>query len=720
MICCVNPSCHNPPVPDGTKFCSNCGVPLVILRNRYRPIKSLGGGGFAKTYLAEDTDKLNEKCVIKQFAPQFQGTAGLNKATELFEQEARRLQQLGEHPQIPALLAYFQEDTHLYLLQQFIDGRNLLQELEQQGAFSEGKIKDLLHDLLNILQVVHWQQVIHRDIKPENMILRSDRKVVLIDFGASKQMTKTVVTGQGTMIGSFGYAPLEQMQGGEAYPASDLYSLGATCFHLLSGINPWELWKSQGYGWVRNWRQHLQQPVSIRLGQIIDKLLQEDYRQRYQSATEVLQDLTLLETPPIAPTQPIIPPEITTQSLQNTSVSARTKNFPIPIVFLVLPLLLLIGGGAAYFVQLKQTTNTDNTETDKTEQKSDQTDKTSETEQDSDQTNKTSETETKSAVTYNDDGIKKYNNKDFRGAIEDYTQAIKINPNYAEAYYNRGIVYDELGDKKTAIQDYNQAIKIKPNDADAYYNRGIAQSDLGDKKSAIEDYSQAIRVNSNYANAYYNRGIAQSDLGDKKAAIQDYTQAIRIDPKYTNAYYNRGIAQSDLGNRKAAIEDYSQAIKINPKYANAYINRGLVQSELGDNKAAFDDYTQAIKITPNDAIAYYNRGIAQSSLGNKKAAIEDYNQALKIDPKYTNAYYNRGIAQSSLGNKKAAVEDYSQAIKLDSNYANAYYNRGIAYGDLLDKKTAISDFQQAANLYKQQGRESDYKDALNRIEKLEK
>ncbi|BAY98045.1 protein kinase [Tolypothrix tenuis PCC 7101] len=305
MLCCLNPACQNPSVHDSTKYCPDCGAPLLILRNRYCPAKSLGGGGFAKTYLAEDVDKLREKCVIKQFAPQVQGTAGLQKATELFEQEARRLQQLGEHPQIPTLLAYFQEDSRLYLVQQFIDGQNLLDELQQQGTFSEGKIRDLLQDLLNILQVVHQQKVIHRDIKPENIIQRGDGKIVLIDFGASKQLTQTIVATQGTMIGSFGYAPLEQMQGGEAYPAGDLYGLGATCFHLLSGIHPWELWKRQGYGWVANWRENLQQPVSQELGQILDKLLHEDYQQRYGSAQEVLQALNP-PPKPVPPTQPVI------------------------------------------------------------------------------------------------------------------------------------------------------------------------------------------------------------------------------------------------------------------------------------------------------------------------------------------------------------------------------------------------------------------------------
>ena len=265
-----------------------------MLRNRYRPVKLIGGGGFGKTYLAEDVDKLNEKCVIKQFAPQVQGTGSLQKAIELFEQEAIRLQHLGEQPQIPALLAYFEQDSRLYLVQQYIEGQNLLAELQQQGVFSEQKIRELLLDLLNILEEVHKQKVIHRDIKPENIIRRSDGRLVLIDFGASKQLTARVTNRPGTTIGSFGYAPLEQMQGGEAYPASDLYSLGATCFHLLSGIPPWELWMRQGYGWVANWRQYLQQSICPQLGHILDKLLQQDYHLRYQSAAEVLQQLNQL------------------------------------------------------------------------------------------------------------------------------------------------------------------------------------------------------------------------------------------------------------------------------------------------------------------------------------------------------------------------------------------------------------------------------------------
>jgi WD40 repeat protein len=209
-------------------------------------------------------------------------------------------------------LAYSEQDNHLYLVQQYIQGQTLDQELAQQGPFSEEKIWELLFDLLDILKFVHQQGVIHRDIKPENIIRRTSPpaapalthagrgrgEFVLIDFGIAKQLTATVLAQTGTTIGSFGYVPIEQMQDGKAYPASDLYSLGATCFHLLTGVHPWELWKKQGYGWAFSWRQHLKQPISQQLWWIMDRLLPENHQQRYQSVEKVLESLNSLLSPP--------------------------------------------------------------------------------------------------------------------------------------------------------------------------------------------------------------------------------------------------------------------------------------------------------------------------------------------------------------------------------------------------------------------------------------
>lgn len=313
MICCINPDCPNPQNPDGQTYCISCGLQLVpILRNRFRMIKLLGQGGFGRTYLAEDIDRLNQRCVVKQLAPNVQGTWAINKAVELFQQEARQLQQLGQHPQIPSLDAYFEDNKYLYLVQQFVDGDNLLTLFQNQGIWQESQVKQLLLELLPVLQFVHEQKIIHRDIKPENIMRRrSDGVLVLIDFGVSKQLSGTVISRQGTQIGSHGYAPLEQMQGGAAYAASDLFSLGATAFHVLTGVHPYGLWTEHGYSWTGNWQQHLKSPIDKGLELILSKLLAKDIQQRYQSAEEVLIDFqrqskqTPAPTP--TPTIPVIP-----------------------------------------------------------------------------------------------------------------------------------------------------------------------------------------------------------------------------------------------------------------------------------------------------------------------------------------------------------------------------------------------------------------------------
>ncbi|KAF3888839.1 MULTISPECIES: serine/threonine-protein kinase [Nostocales] len=322
-IYCFNLCCEKPLNPDSAEFCQNCGTKLIsLLRNRYHVIQPLGGGGFGRTFLAEDEDKLKEHCVVKQLAPQVQGTSALQKATELFQEEARRLQQLGEHPQIPTLYAYFRQENYLYLVQQFIEGQTLRQELNQHGLFCEEKIWEVLGELLPILKFIHEHQVIHRDIKPENIIRRLSPKrkgnLVLIDFGVAKQLTENSLEKTGTTIGSYGYAPMEQMKYGSAHPASDLFSLGVTCFYLLTGVHPSQLYIEDGYSWVAQWQQHLRFSISTQLERVLDKLLQKNLENRYQSADEVLQDCCgkpKLETIP--------------QEIADTLISTNPKNLSI-------------------------------------------------------------------------------------------------------------------------------------------------------------------------------------------------------------------------------------------------------------------------------------------------------------------------------------------------------------------------------------------------------
>ncbi|PSB03750.1 serine/threonine-protein kinase [Merismopedia glauca] len=313
MICCLNPDCDKPLNPDTHKHCENCGTTLVaFLRNHYKIVKPLGRGGFGKTYLAEDTDKLNEPCVVKQLAYQAQGTWAANKAKDLFEQEAKQLQRLNANSQIPTLLAYFEEGNFWYLVQEFVDGGDLLKELNEKGTFSDIKIRELLLDVLPILKFIHEKGVIHRDLKPENIMRRQDDgKLVLIDFGVAKLATPSMMTRIGTQIGSQGYASLEQILHGQANPSTDLFSLGASCFHLLSQTHPYNLCIQKGYDWVNSWREQVSTKVTPELGHILDKLLKSNPEERYKSAIEVLDDLqppqvVILPPPPPTPKPTIL------------------------------------------------------------------------------------------------------------------------------------------------------------------------------------------------------------------------------------------------------------------------------------------------------------------------------------------------------------------------------------------------------------------------------
>ncbi|MTJ34967.1 tetratricopeptide repeat-containing serine protease family protein, partial [Dolichospermum sp. UHCC 0260] len=202
----------------------------------------------------------------------------------------------------------------------------------------------------------------------------------------------------------------------------------------------------------------------------------------------------------------------------------------------------------------------------------------------------------------------KYAKGDKQGAIADYTQAIKMNPNLAELYNNRGAARYDLGDRQGAIADLNQALNINPNFAEVYKNRGVARAKLGDRQGAIADYNQALSINPNFANAYKNRGVARYELGDREGAIADYSQALNINPNFAEAYSNRGVTRSDSGDRQGAIADYNQAISINPNFAEAYSNRGVTRAKLGNKEGAIADYNQALNINPNFAEAYYGRG----------------------------------------------------------------------------------------------------------------
>ena len=295
MLYCLNPDCPSPENPESNVHCQHCGTKLA-LRDRFKALRPLGKGGFGTTYLAKDLDNRAKPCVIKRFSYRGTNPQATAKAKQLFEQEAERLDHL-THPQIPRLLAYFQEDTHLYLVQEFVAGQTLQAELAQTGLFSETKIREVLGGLLPILQFVHSRSVIHRDIKPDNIMRRESGELVLIDFGVAKLLEQSNAVKTGTTIGTPGFAAPEQTYG-KVTPASDLFALGATCFELLTQALSTAQMPAIGYDWVDQWRSHVKQTLSNELAHVLGRLIEPDRLKRYSSAADVLRDLNANHSSP--------------------------------------------------------------------------------------------------------------------------------------------------------------------------------------------------------------------------------------------------------------------------------------------------------------------------------------------------------------------------------------------------------------------------------------
>ncbi|MEH2289880.1 serine/threonine-protein kinase [Nostoc sp.] len=363
-VYCTRPRCPRPQnyfadLDDVTKlkttqqkYCTTCGMPLM-LDGRYVPMKLLGRGGFGAAFLARDRRIPGmRQCVVKQFQPSGNLTlTQLQQAQLMFEREAEVLAQLGnDHEQIPDLFAFFpvivnslqpgEQDQFFYLVQEYIDGQNLEEELAQQGKFSEQQVLEVLQEILRILEFVHDRGIIHRDIKPSNIMRRRDGKLFLLDFGAVKQVTNAAPgsAASSTGIYSMGFAPPEQMAGGQVFPSTDLYALAVTLITLLTNQEAIQLFDVYNNQW--KWRTQVS--INPRLADILDKMLLPAANQRFQSAQEVLRALNSQAVQ--APTQFNSPSATLPPQSPKGSTPVVPRRTPTQPAFSTLELL----GGAAF------------------------------------------------------------------------------------------------------------------------------------------------------------------------------------------------------------------------------------------------------------------------------------------------------------------------------------------------------------------------------------
>ncbi|MGK7872544.1 MAG: tetratricopeptide repeat protein [Xenococcaceae cyanobacterium] len=545
---------------------------LEIIGARYKIVKALGRGAFGQTYIAEDIQRPNApKCVVKQLKPMANDESTLKEARRLFIQEARILSQLGDHPQIPELLAYYQDE--LYLVQEFIDGNDLSQEIQKGTRLSEAAVIKLLQDILEILAFVHDQNVIHRDIKPANLIRRaSDSKLVLIDFGAVKEIRglQTNIQGQTAFtvaIGTPGYMAPEQ-QRGKPCKGSDIYALGMMAIQALTGISSSKLQEDSRTG-----KEILRQEarVSKKLAAIVDKMVRFNWSERYQSAAEVLKDLA-----------PLTPRKLSKRGiLVKVGIASVALVFGIALfpyvraiyLFNIANRLLEQGEYSEAIIVYDQLL----------------------------------EILPRSEQTWVARGyaLSKLNRTEEQ--LLSCNQALDIDPIFVEALNCRGLALHDLGRYQEAIDTYKKLLDLKPDFYDGWNNMGESLLKLKRFEKALAAFDKAILYKPDYIFAWHNRAKSLFEMKLYPEAIAAYSQTIQLDQNYHYAWLGRGNAQRFLGRYQLAISDYKIAIQINPDNPEAFYSKALAHMGLQQCKEALKALEKAIKIKPDYTAAIRKR-----------------------------------------------------------------------------------------------------------------
>lgn len=285
--------------------------------------------------------------------------------------------------------------------------------------------------------------------------------------------------------------------------------------------------------------------------------------------------------------------------------------------------------------------------------------------------------------------------QNYDAAIVNYRTAIRIKPDYADAYINLGSTLKNSGQLDAAINTYKELLKIKPDDAEAYYNIGNTFKANNDSNAAIEYYQKAINSQPSYSEAYNNLGTTLMDKGELDGAIINYKKALSLKPDDAEIHYNIGNALQNKGALDEAIEYYRIAIEIFPDYANAYNNIAVALKSRGELDAAIKCYNKVLKIKPDDANAYYNMGISLKNKGDFSAALDCYKRALEITPDYAEAHNNMGTVLIDMFELDAAIKCLQNALKIKPDYAEAYCNIGNALQEKGELNAAINNYEKA-------------------------
>ena len=602
----------------------------TLLGGRYQVIRRLGSGGFSRTFLVTDIHLPNHPhCVIKQLKVQDKDTGTLDMARRLFDTEARVLYQLGNHPQIPSLMAHFEEDQEFYLAQEYIDGSRLTRHVEEGKPWSETRVVLLLQEVLEILSFVHRQQVIHRDVKPSNLIRRHrDGKLVLIDFGAVKQVTssplldaETGATNITVAIGTHGYMPNEQYAGKPRF-SSDVYAVGILGIRALTGMAPQKIEEDPETSEL-DWRRHAP-TVSSSLAAVLDIMVRYDFRDRYPTAQEALEALQNLPNPMqgllssqiyqtwmkgINGKGPTIPGEDLDQADGPLATSEPTVVADDQDSTSLMPVDLAYANGSArsldpepLLIDLKPRFRT------------------------------------RSLATV--------------GLLSTWALALVL--------WRSGltVAFDPSSDQASIAFETAQmpplvtdlGFLLPPNEKAVYLvNLGDRRLTQDRYPDALTAFDEAIEARPDFAPAYLGRCKALIALKRPSEAIAACNDALAYSSYYPQAVRSKGNAEEQQGRLLAALALYEETNRLMPALFEGWLDRGRVLQRLGRSAEAIAALEQAIARNRESAEAWTILGEATWALERHDRAIAALEKALQVDPDYAPAIDQRQQVRKTLG-----------------------------------------------------------------------
>ncbi len=660
-----------------------------IIGGRYKIIRQLGEGGFGTTFVAKDKHLPgDEYCVVKQLKPQATDSLTLQIARRLFETEAKILNQLGTHDQIPQLYAYFEEDEEFYLVQEFIEGNDLSHELIPANPITQLRAISLLQEILKILEYVHQNNVIHRDINPHNIIRRkSDGKLVLIDFGAVKQISSQIVKAKQTSftvaIGTPGYQPGEQANGNPRL-SSDIYAVGMIGIMAVTGIPPYKIPHDPDNSEII-WQNRA--TVTAEFAKVLDKMTRYDFRDRYLSAKAALQALHDIGKTTTATVVLPSTPSPVAQSKQSPVTLPQSKGYK-PIIYKVLigiGAISIIGVGSVGIANWLTSTNATNSY-----QRGETLFELKRYQDALDSYNRAVELRPEYTEAWEGQGdalLKLNRSKD---ALDAYEKVIQLQRDYPTAWKGRGIALDRLEQYEEAINAFDEALKLEPDDWEVWENRGNIQIKLKRFSAAIASFDKVLAIKPDYAPVWYQRGWAFQNLRQYQEAIESYDKSVKYKPDSAQTWYQRANCLINLQKYQDAAASYQKAVQFQPNLYEAWYSQGNALRNIGQYEQALEAFNQAVKLKPKTAEAWFNRGGVLHQLQRYEDAVNSYNKAVQYNPDSSQAWYNRGNGLYILKRYQDAIASYKKAVALKPDHYQAWYSMGNAYVNLQQDRDAIA------------------------------